>query len=255
MDNLLFTPGLPSSKVTSAVVSCENKSVISALNTLGIDVLELPRNPKLEYSICSHADCELIQLSNTQFFLDNSIYDNIVNFLTSKIGLLNIQIKTIGESIKSPYPDDIRLNCKIIGNRIICNTKHVADEIIKFSLENDIELIHVNQGYAACSTIVLNDSALITDDISIHNSVIKNGIDTLLITKGSVKLRNHEYGFIGGTCGFIDKNLLAFTGSLESHNDADSIIKFLNKYCINYLNLTNGNLTDIGGIIPLTQKA
>ena len=53
--------------------------------------------------------------------------------------------------------------------------------------------------------------------------------------------------------GIIDKNLLAFTGNLESHNDAELIIQFLNKYGIKYINLNDGALVDIGGIIPLTQ--
>lgn len=253
MEELLITPGLPDFKVTAVVVSCENKKVIKALNNLGIFTLEVPRNPLLEDSISAHSDCELIQLSNKQFFVDYFVYTAIVNYLTINSDLSDIKITAIGESIKSPYPNDIKLNCKLIGNKIICNSKHIADEIISFSQNNNIQLIHVNQGYSGCSTIVLNNSAVITDDTSIHNAVSKHRIDSLLITKGSVKLKNHEYGFIGGTCGFIDKNLLAFTGNLESHDDAELIIQFLNKYGIKYINLNDGALVDIGGIIPLTQ--
>jgi ribosomal protein S8 len=246
-------PGLPDSKVTSVAVSSEYPDLIVALNKLGISTFLIERNLNLEESICSHPDCVIFHL-NQNLLVDSSISESIVNLLTSKSVVKNYRIISIGEMAHSPYPYDIRLNCKRINNKIICNTKYISENLRRLALEYDFELIHVNQGYAACSTVVVNDSAIITDDESIHNSVIKYGIDSLLISKGSVQLKNHNYGFIGGACGMIDRNLLGFYGNIEQHKDANEIIKFLNKYDTQYLNLINGPLTDVGGIIPITQK-
>lgn len=245
-------PGLPDSKVTSVAVSAEYPELISALNKLGISTFPVNRNNNLDEGIGYHPDCIIFQL-NDNIFIDSSISDIFVNFLTSRSIINNYKIIAAGDMIRSPYPYDVRLNCKRINNKIICNTKYISENLRQLALEYGFEFIHVNQGYAACSTVVINDSALITDDESIHNSVIKYSIDSLLISKGSVQLKNHNYGFIGGTCGIIDKNLLAFCGNIELHNDANEIINFLNKYNIEYRNLINCPLTDVGGIIPITQ--
>ena len=51
----------------------------------------------------------------------------------------------------------------------------------------------------------------------------------------------------------IDNNLLAFTGKLNSHPDFELIRAFLYKYNVNYIELTEGPLIDIGGIIPVYE--
>lgn len=76
-----------------------------------------------------------------------------------------------------------------------------------------------------------------------------------MLSKGQIKLIGHEYGFIGGCCGFIDKNLLAFNGRLDTIDDADKIKDFLGKYNVKYIELTDAPLTDIGGIVPLFEEA
>ena len=102
-------------------------------------------------------------------------------------------------------------------------------------------------------TVLLNNNALITDDESIYCSAQKNAIDSILINKSSVKLKGRDYGFIGGTCGMIGKNLLAFTGNLDTHIDAELIKSFLKKHSVDYIELNDGPLIDIGGIIPFSE--
>ena len=51
----------------------------------------------------------------------------------------------------------------------------------------------------------------------------------------------------------IDNNLIVFTGNLETHTDCDKIISFLNKHNVKYIELSDGPLVDIGGIIPLFE--
>lgn len=256
MTSLLNVPHLPEKKVKTVLVSYDYPEFICGLNEkLQISTIKVKRNPDLVAPISTHADCMFVQLDKKTIFTESNNYQKIVNFLTSEIGETSqiINIINVKEQIRSPYPEDVPINIKVIGNKIICNINTIASEIKDCAFRSGMQMIHTNQGYAACSTIVINNNALITDDESIHISSKSNGIDTLLISKGSVKLKGYDYGFIGGTCGMIDKNLLAFTGKLNSHNDSDKIISFLNKYNISFIELTNGPLIDIGGIIPILE--
>jgi len=76
----------------------------------------------------------------------------------------------------------------------------------------------------------------------------------LLIEKGSVHINKYDYGFIGGCCGLIDKNTLLFNGDLLLHSDFDKIKKFLYDNNVNFIDIKGKRLTDIGSIIPITEK-
>ena len=220
---------------------------------MGFDVVTCVRNPLLSDPISSHPDCAVFTPDNRTYFIEAGNYENIVKYFTIGEGAGNwagdrfIKIK---ETVKSPYPDDVILNCKAFGRKIICNTNAAASEIRIFAENNGFELIHCNQGYVGCSTVKLNDYAAITDDESVFNVLKSNGTDCIRISKGSVKLSGFDYGFIGGCCGLID-NKLYFNGSIELHRDCQQIKSFLNKHSIDYENLFDYKLTDIGGIISI----
>ena len=63
-----------------------------------------------------------------------------------------------------------------------------------------------------------------------------------------------NYGFIGGCCGLIDKDLMLFNGNLKSHRNYNEINSFLSNYKIKVLSVGDYPLTDIGGILPLLEK-
>ena len=117
------------------------------------------------------------------------------------------------------------------------------------------EIIDVKQGYSKCSVCICNHNTVITDDISIYNALLQyDNINSLLVEKGSVRINEYNYGFIGGCCGLIDKNLLLFNGDLSTHTDFDKIQKFLYDNNVKYIDVKNKPLTDIGSIIPIIEK-
>ena len=253
-EKILSTPLLPESKVKTVLISGEYKHIIDSLkNKYGINTLEIISNPQLDKPIASHADCCFLQLDKNTCFVDQNNYNYIVNLFTSMEGENITNLNIISESVCSPYPHDVKLNAKVIGRSILCNTRYLSESVHNTAVNSALKLVNTKQGYAACSSILLNNNALITDDESICASCKLNGIDCILINKGSIKLHGYNYGFIGGTCGMIDKNLIAFTGSLKNHTDYKLINKFLDKHNIKYVELTDGPLIDIGGIIPLTE--
>ena len=255
MLKFLEKPCLPENRVASVLISAKYEKFIKILSDIfNIDSFPIVDNDMLTEDISSHADCIFTQIDDKAAIIDKNCYSPIVNYLTSKNLNKAIKFFETTQPVKSPYPDDIRLNVRIVSNKIFCNSKHIDENLHNYVLCNDMDIIHCNQGYAACSTIILNDNAMITDDESILNSAQLNGIDCIYVRKGSVKLLGREYGFIGGTCGMIDKNLIAFTGKLDSHIDSYIIKSFLHKHNVNYIELTDDALVDIGGIIPILEQ-
>lgn len=254
---------------SQAVESVEN------LKRLGIDVFEIKGSGITDDSTTLHADMLVNLIADDILLIDESQLeiadfaskytesrvlkqDELVKYLTSESGegsfqnFRGLNIVPVKEKITSPYPNDVPLNVRVVGKSIICNKKYVADEIKLFAKYRDFNLIQTNQGYAGCSCVKLNNSVL-TDDRSIYNSLNDRAIDCTIISKGSIKLNGMNYGFIGGCCGYLDKNVIGFNGEIKSHTDGDLIIKTLDDNKINYIELASGILTDIGGIVPIIK--
>lgn len=263
MKRILKTPLLPCGKATVAV-SCEATDTIEALEKIGVKVFKVNVNSKLNAPVASHPDCNLLQLDEKTFvcdedltpFLVNFIQNNdIVNYLTKEKRIKdNERVKVYSEKIRSPYPGEAVINVKRLENCIVCNTKLVGKTVQVYSAANNLDLYHCNQGYVGCSSVLIAPNAVMTDDDSVYGTFHRIGFDCLKLSKGQIKLSGYSYGFIGGCCGFIDKNVIAFNGKLNTHNDADAIKSFLNKYNVRFVELIDKPLTDIGGIVPIFEE-
>lgn len=240
-------PNLPQSRVTVAAISCTAGESIKKLNDLGIKTLQIPANARLPVPVNSHADLHLLHSGENNLFVQNEHL--FLGELSPKFNLVKIR-----EEAGNKYPKDVRLNCAIIGRNLICNTKTIAREILEFAEHSGLNIINVNQGYTKCSICVLNENAIITDDESIYTAAGNFLNDALLVSKGSIGLNGYNYGFIGGCCGKIDKDKIAFNGRIESHRDCNQIIDLLNKHNIECIELNSERLTDIGGILPLCEE-
>lgn len=254
MKKSFMNPLFPQEKAVVAV-SEEAKSVINSLKSNGYTVFEIAKNPKLEPSVASHADCNLQRIDENTYFVDKGNCNALKNFLISLPIVNNLtnnsSLNIYPVDVYSPYPYEAGINVKRIDGGIVCNTKCVDEKIKQYALENDLKLFHCNQGYVGCSSVLVAPNAVMTDDKSVYACFNSIGFDCLMLSKGQIKLSGHSYGFIGGCCGFVDKNLLAFTGNIKSHRDYIRIKNFLDKYNVTALELTDDVLTDIGGIVPI----
>lgn len=240
-------PNLPQGRVTAAAISAQAGESINKLNKLGIKTLTINPYNALPEPVNSHADLQILHLGNNVIFCQNEHL--CAGEFAKKFKLCKIKA-TAGNR----YPDDVKLNCSIIGNKIICNKKTIAQEILEYADTNNLTVINVNQGYARCSICIVNENAIITDDESIFEAAGKFFNDTLFISKGSIGLKGYNYGFIGGCCGKIDKNKIAFNGAIESHKDYKKIIDFLSRNEVECIELNDNPLYDIGGILPLCEE-
>ncbi len=246
-ERIIVSPNLPENRVTVAAISETAGESIKKLNSLGIRTVIINANNKLNECVESHPDVRFTLLPNKSLFCCKEEYDRFCQ-------LSGFNVCSIPEEMKKNYPHDVRLNCAVIGNKIICNRKTVSTEIIKFAESRSMNIINVNQGYSKCSVCIINENAIITDDLSIYRATQNFFNDVLLISKGSIGLKGADYGFIGGCTGKLDKNKLAFNGRIESHPKHNEIIDILNKYNTEPIELNSEKLVDTGGIIPLVEK-
>lgn len=244
--NYVEKPNLPKNNVNLVAISAQAGESIAKLNAKGIKTINIVSDYNLPEPISSHADIRILHLENNTIFCQNK-------HLCAGDFNQNFKLVKIKEKAGKKYPQDARLNCTLIGNKIICNKHTLASEILEYADTNGLNVIHVNQGYARCSICVVNENAIITDDKSIYTAAAKFFDDAQLISKGSIGLNGYGYGFIGGCCGKIAKDKLAFNGAIESHSDYKLIIDFLGRNSVECVELHNNPLYDIGGILPLCE--
>lgn len=188
-----------------------------------------------------HADMQVLNLNGKLFV--NSNCKGIMRIL-DKLSIPYTQCEEIG----SKYPDNVALNAALVGDKLLCKEKALHPLVKKYCIDNNIHVLNVNQGYTKCSTLVLNENAIITDDESIEKVSLINNINVLKIRKGDIFLDDKTVGFIGGASGVID-NTVYFFGDLNSHQDKDKIIEFISVNKMNYKCVKSDRLIDIGGIV------
>lgn len=237
---------LPENKVTTVFAQIDDNRLENFFKELSIKVIPVIQNEHLEHPISQHADILLNNVGKSIFLVDKHQIE-LCKFIEDNNGK-----SVIIDNIKSPYPNDCLLNFADIGDYIICNKSILTEEIVKYLPNKTI--IAVKQGYSKCSVCVCGFNTIITDDKSIYNAVLQyDNINSLLIEKGSIHINKYSYGFIGGCCGLVNKNVLLFNGDLSLHSDFDKIKNFLYDNNVNYIDIKGKPLIDIGSIIPIME--
>ncbi|MBR5502307.1 MAG: hypothetical protein IKV55_04665, partial [Oscillospiraceae bacterium] len=198
----ITAPLLPKSDVSLCCVSCEATEVIAALRQRGITVLEMPRSERLPYPIASHADVQLLPLGGNRLLLNEEHAA-----LKEQLQQLGFDVQPVG-GLTNLYPNDCRLNCLPVGNKLFCNTKAVWPPLLQ-----QYEAVSVNQGYTRCSALLLAEDALVTDDPSIAAAARLEGVLSGYFPQCEVALKGYDHGFLGGCCGLLNSREVAVCGN------------------------------------------
>ena len=210
----------------------------------GIETLPLEEYSRLDAPVSSHADMLICKIENTVFcykdyYLDNkSLFEKIEN---------NYKVVTVSKKCFKDYPNDIGLNVLVIGKSIFSRLDSTAKEILDYAKEKGYKLVNVNQGYSACSTLVINDKSAITSDISIYKALINEGFRALLVSSNDILLKGYNCGFIGGAGG-VYNNTAYFFGDISLHCDYSRILSFLEENNCQIKSILSGGVYDFGGI-------
>ena len=206
------------------------------------NVLSLPENPDLDPKISFHTD-----LSVFSFGRKLVCAPYLFRFLSENIPQLEL---IAGEAPKSPYPSEVLYNAALVGNKLFCNIKYTSSTILSECEKCGIIPINVSQGYAKCSTVIVDDMSIITSDRSIQKAAEKEGIAALLVSNEGVFLDGYPNGFIGGASA-VTENEVIFTGDIFRSPDAEKIIEFIEKRGKKPVFFSDMPLYDLGSPIVL----
>ena len=246
MSRFVENPNLPKGKVSCVVCGELCSELNDYLDSKGIERILIEPNMLIDPAVRFHVDMSAVHLGSNSLIVDKNQH-----LLIKKLKDRGFDVKESAKEIAGEYPNDIALNFALVGNKIIGNFRFADDELLNFFDEK--QKINVKQGYCKCSCLVINENAIITDDSSVYNAAVKNGIDALLISKGDVALPGHDYGFIGGASCKLSEEKILFFGDITKHRDYKKIADFIEKHGCNIESL-NFPLTDFGGIIPLIEE-
>ncbi len=237
---------LPEGTVSLAAISDKIPSVIGELiNNFHISVVTPAPIRNIKGSERFHADMSLCHLGMNSFIIEP--------------GNIAVASELIKLGAKSEISDDVTavfpgLNVCLIDNIMVCNEKTADVKILTYCRNNNKRIIQTNQMYTKCSTAIITKDAVITSDESIYKVCIKEKLDVIKVDNRGIRLEGYNYGFIGGCCGLISKDTLAFSGRIEDHPDYYKIKDFTLNHGVYTVSLGNTELYDIGGILPILER-
>lgn len=242
-------PHLPKGKVKHIILGKKYRKLLeNALFEHDLHPIWLSSNSFVDERISGHADISALHAGANKLYLADYLSDCEIIDKVSELGFEPNFVQTPSGA----YPDDCALNFCILNDKLIYNPKSASDVVI--SKINYNECISVNQGYTKCSVCVVDESAIITQDILIAQKAENAGIAVLYINEPFVRLDGFESGFIGGASFKTDKDKLAFTGTIKNDSIRNNIESFLAERNIKAVYLTDEEIYDIGGGIPLTEE-
>ena len=203
-----------------------NPILAEYLKKSGYDISFVLSAPHTYEPVCSHPDMYMCKIGFRRMFYGNP------------------------NALGYNYPDNAKFNAVCMGKYFIHNLDVTAPELLEKARHLGKQLVNVPQGYTKCNMAVLHESAAITSDHGIAKSLENTDIDLLVISPGHVLLKNHPYGFLGGSSGVVGNEII-FHGNLSAHPDFNAIMDFMVKYNCKFKYFEEFELEDIGSIIEV----
>lgn len=226
------------------VMSDKYSCFVKELEKLGHTVISSDTVNEFLVPEQKHADMQILPINDRIFILKEC------TGLAKK--LLEKNLTFCGNRAGEKYPENILLNFLFHNNILYGKIQAIDSKLFEYCKHNDIKTVNINQGYARCSTLVVNDNAVITSDSTIEKALTENGVEVLKISSGNIVLDGYDYGFIGGASGKLDDNTVVFFGNIQTHPDYLMIKEFCKKHNVRIKSVCNKMpLTDIGGIVKI----
>lgn len=243
----ILKPNLPEGRVKAIICGTDDRDILSFFDKNGINVFKNEPNKDVDSAVSTHADMAAAYIGDGKIITDKN--QNVLKALLEKQGFT---VYDALKPVRGEYPGDIGLNFVLTADYAIGNFAY-ADPVLIDNITSKKQL-SVKQGYCKCSVLVVDENAVISDDIAICEKLKQNGFDALFVKKGDIQLDGHDYGFIGGASGKISKDTVVFFGDVSSHRDFEKIKEFLRKHDCDYVCTDKGRLRDIGGFVSLCEE-
>lgn len=239
-------PNLPQKKATAMIISPQYERVLADLTAMNIELIVTEKCHDVQDAVGFHADILCHHLGG-----DDIVVYPYSHGLNKSLEELGMNVLFSSTRLTEKYPYDISLNAARIGDNLICNRKYTDQAILTGATYENI--VDVKQGYAKCSTLIIDEKSIVTADASIANSCKELGLEVLKIMDGGIRLDGYAYGFIGGAGVKLSQSKIYFTGKLKSHSDGENIRHFIESRNIEIIEGSLDKLVDIGSMIPIME--
>jgi len=213
------------------------KSCIRALEKFDNKIFFSKDCPWIYNPVNTHPDLQIHFAKNNLAFVPPELFEYYKSILPDYM-----KIKIGNKSLGGSYPEDVAYNIARIGNFVVANENYADEHIMSYYRQNNFKIINIKQGYAKCN-VCTDGRVAVTEDEGIYKKLCENGVKTLLISPGNVKLDNFPYGFIGGASGYV-KNKIVFCGKVS-----EEVICFFKENGTDVFSLDMENLTDYGSVL------
>ena len=228
-----------------AIISPDTSEAIRRnLQKLDLEPMEIPRCSSVERPISGHPDIQIF-IHEKSVFCHHEIEISFLKRI-GKYARIIICESRIGE----PYPLNIPYNIACTGLIAFHKRSHTDSRVAEYLASRKIPIVNVNQGFAKCATLIIDENHIITADRSIHRAAVENEITSLLIESGDIELPGYQYGFIGGATGTLSDAIL-FTGKISNHRDYRRICEGIEERGKQIIYLSEENAVDLGTIFVI----
>lgn len=207
----------------------------------GTDCIAIPPYSQLPKPICHHPDMLFFNPPARELTISSECYHAVNLRFFDQFPTASLLLDDV--RLDSGYPLDIAFDAIGINGTVYCLEAFTAETVKKqFG-----RTISIKQGYAACSTLILNDRTAVTADTGIAKALTNDGIRVLKISPDGVSLPGYGCGFIGGASAVINDTAIFF-GNLKNHPSGEEITELCRAEGINVTDFPRLPLTDYGGI-------
>lgn len=228
-----------------AIISPDaSDEILDNLRELDFEPVPVPRTGRVATPVSGHPDMQLF-VHGGRVFCHPDMPASFLEDLERHADVVVCRTRLSPE-----YPSDVPYNIACIGTVVLHHHAAIDPDIAEHLRSRDIYITGVRQGYAKCSTLIVDDRSIITADASIHRTAVTAGLDSLMIRPGFIDLPGYACGFIGGATGSTENAVLC-TGTLEHHPDYDIMLEYIADRGKKLVPLSRANAADLGTIFLL----
>lgn len=219
------------------------KGITDKFHEFDYDIIYIPRCESLSFPVSMHPDMLFSVIGDGQLLTDRNYFLRNEAFFKS-LEEIGVKIMLSERTLSANYPNDILFDAIKTENLLIGNLDFTAPELFL----NNVKTVKVKQGYALCSTLLMENAA-VSADTGICNALTENGYDVLKVSPGDIVLDGYNCGFIGGASAVLyDVKTVVFFGNIANHRDGEKITDFCKEHGYKVRYDKTLPLTDFGGV-------
>ncbi|MBL4744840.1 MAG: hypothetical protein JKY08_00585 [Flavobacteriaceae bacterium] len=191
-------------------------------------------------SISGHPDVFMFQEAGILIVAPNAPSD-FISFLQKRHVNFTFGKEKVGVNLK----ESSRYNCLATASHYFLR-KGFTDRVILDHCKDKIAVV-LPQSYVRCSLFNVDDHHFITSDKGILKRLNTHQLEACYFDPRHIKIKDHAYGFLGGTVGEFE-NTLFFMGDVLKHADGEKLQEYIRHNNKKVLCLGSDYLYDGGGV-------